>query len=122
LDVRQSSINTNVADAYVTAATGLGHVLSPDYNDFSTPRGVFRRWQVAQQPDKTRESSFTAHLKDYITEFSPGYYVSSDSRLKVYTGAHVLTVRWATNTATPKAIGLHTLINGKDTMVRAWRR
>ena len=65
---------TAMAEKLVSAieqATRFSRIL--DYNDPNTPLGPFTRWQLYQDPDRSRESSSTAFLSsDIVTSDGQG--------------------------------------------------
>lgn len=82
IDVRQSVINLQAAELFSsTVAAQEGVSGSIDYNDFATPVGAYQYWQVTQTPERTRESSFTAYLKENLvqSQTNPNLYRATDT-------------------------------------------
>lgn len=88
----------------VSQATSYPQIM--DYNDPYTPIGPFTQWQLFQNPNKTRESSSTAYLKDILNDKFHGMH---SRQLRVLERATVLRVIFEGDTA----VGVEYLCNGK---------
>ena len=87
LNVRQATENLAMAHLFtsaITTVTGKGIV---DPNDFSNSLGGFDYSQLTQNPDSTRESSWTAYLSDTIQKVGNDKYCTKN--ITIYTSARV---------------------------------
>lgn len=72
INIRQAPLNpTDMAIKFANAVSvgcGVPLIPSDDYNNPNTPYGSFTKWQLAQRPDYSRESSATAYLGPTIMD------------------------------------------------------
>jgi len=99
IDIRQAPKNpTTMANKLVAAieqATGYDEIL--DYNDPRTPLGPFKRWQLYQNPDGSRENSSRAFLSSNVMR--PNGIGVNNRKLKVIFNSTVLRILFLDNRA-----------------------
>jgi len=119
-NVRQGTSDLAGAEAFRTAINGLGYPDALDHNDFGTPQGPFVYWHLSQK-GTLRESTSTAYLGlgDYISEQSPGVYVSNNGNLRVFTNAQAIQVEFDSTSGTPRAIGVRVWMQRREHFVRS---
>jgi len=116
IDVRQATNNLGVGQQFTNAfadVTGLNNK-QVDYNDFSNQFGSFKYWQLTQQPDRTRESSWTAYIGNDLKQdiHDKDLYRNKRKTLSVYANSRVLSFIYDECAETPTVVGLNVLRGG----------
>mgnify|MGYP001209319662 CR=1 FL=1 len=118
INIRQAPRNpTTMADKLTEAierATGYPEIV--DYNDPRTPLGPFTRWQLYQNPDRTRESSSRAFLSPDI--MLPTGRGAKGRKLRVFVKTTALRVLFSDR----RAHGVELLKAGKRLKVYARKK
>jgi choline dehydrogenase len=117
VDVKQVVINEQAAALFSATVSAVESIPQDiDYNDFATPIGSFKYWQVTQTPDSKRESSFTAYLKQNLVQSksNPNLYRATDTRhpLQLIVRANFQKLIFE-DCGKPRAVGVTVSINGK---------
>lgn len=96
VDIRQGVVNLALGQLFANSVASTQHTTNHvDPNDFSNTFGGTPYYQLTQQPDKKRESSWTAYAENLV-EVKPGkwYRKSCDGSLTVYTSARLTKLLW----------------------------
>lgn len=115
VDVRQACRNIEAATLLQNSLTAQGYPVAEDYNDFATPVGSFRYWQLTEQPNQNRETSSTAYLDPIIHRRGDVWVGDDKHKLAIYPKARVLHILFDKREGKkPRAIGVLVDINGKQ--------
>lgn len=123
--IRQCIRNLQASQVFETAVTTVTGVPAiTDYNDLDAQIGPFLYWQLFQKLNPVtgliqRTSASIAYLDPIITPASSNTWVSQNGNLLIYTKAKALRLLFNGNTASPRAIGVLTDVNGDQTVFRA---
>lgn len=96
VDVRQGAVTLALGQLFADSVAATQHTTNKvDPNDFSNTFGGTPFYQLTQQPDKKRESSWTAYADDLV-EVKPGKWhrKSSNGSMAVYTSARLTKLLW----------------------------
>jgi choline dehydrogenase len=100
INIRQATSNISSSQYFAnTFANTFGTSNNVDYNDFSNETGSFVYWQLTQQPNKIRETSWTAFCSE-AEEVKPGKYYARtcNGSLTVYINIRVIKLLFETCT------------------------
>ena len=117
LDVKQVVVNEQAADFFSTTTSTLESVaINVDYNDFASPIGTYKYWQVTETPNSSRADAYSAYLKSVVVQdpANPNVYrsVGTPFPIKIVTRARLQQILFNTSSGTPNATGVMAVVDG----------